>query len=148
PQHVARDDQEEVGGQVPALEHRMDVPQRHRRGESGMVEDHEERRQEAEQVERAALLQGVCRVVGRNGHRNAPSPGRRANGGPIRARKRPMSLKPVADLTEPEAAEELAGLADVLAAHDLAYRDEAPTISDAEYDALKRRNDDIEARFP
>jgi DNA ligase (NAD+) len=52
-------------------------------------------------------------------------------------------------LTEAEAVEELTRLADTLAAHDLAYhRDAAPTISDAEYDALKRRNDEIEARFP
>ena len=58
-------------------------------------------------------------------------------------------MKPVADLTEAEAVEELTRLADTLAAHDLAYhRDAAPTISDAEYDALKRRNDEIEARFP
>ncbi|ONQ26144.1 hypothetical protein, partial [Burkholderia cenocepacia] len=36
-----------------------------------------------------------------------------------------------------------------LAGHDLRYyQDDAPTVSDAEYDALKRRNLDIEARFP
>jgi DNA ligase (NAD+) len=52
-------------------------------------------------------------------------------------------------LTEPEAAEELARLADELAGHDLRYyRDDAPTISDSDYDALKRRNAEIEARFP
>ena len=56
---------------------------------------------------------------------------------------------PIEKLTEAEAVEELTRLADTLAAHDLAYhRDAAPTISDAEYDALKRRNDEIEARFP
>ena len=55
---------------------------------------------------------------------------------------------PVADLTEAEALDELTRLADELAAHDIRYRDEAPTISDGEYDALKRRNSDIEARFP
>jgi len=54
----------------------------------------------------------------------------------------------VADLSEAEALDELTRLADELAAHDLRYRDEAPTISDAEYDALKRRNSDIEERFP
>ena len=60
-----------------------------------------------------------------------------------------ISMTPVADLTEPEAAEELARLADKLAGHDLRYfQDDAPTISDGEYDALKRRNGDIEARFP
>jgi DNA ligase (NAD+) len=60
-----------------------------------------------------------------------------------------MTLKPVADLTESEADDELTRLADELATHDLLYyQDEAPSISDAEYDALKRRNADIEARFP
>ncbi|WP_421737603.1 NAD-dependent DNA ligase LigA [Caulobacter sp.] len=60
-----------------------------------------------------------------------------------------MTLKPVADLSETEAADALAALADELAAHDLRYhQQDAPTISDAEYDALKRRNLDIEARFP
>jgi DNA ligase (NAD+) len=60
-----------------------------------------------------------------------------------------MPLKPVADLTESEADDELTQLADALAAHDIRYfLDEAPTISDGEYDALKRRNADIELRFP
>ena len=56
---------------------------------------------------------------------------------------------PVLDLTEPQAAQELERLADTLASHDLRYHQEdAPTISDAEYDAFKRRNEAIEARFP
>jgi DNA ligase (NAD+) len=56
---------------------------------------------------------------------------------------------PPADLTQAQAAEELERLADALAAHDIAYhREDAPTISDAEYDALKRRNEAIEALFP
>lgn len=60
-----------------------------------------------------------------------------------------MSLIPVADLTEAQAVEELERLADELARHDIAYhQQDAPTISDAEYDALKRRNLDIETRFP
>ena len=58
-------------------------------------------------------------------------------------------LKSVDALTEAEATEELTRLADELAAHDNRYyQDDAPTISDADYDALKRRNADIEARFP
>ena len=56
---------------------------------------------------------------------------------------------PVPDLTEAEAVEELTRLADAMAAHDIRYyQEDAPTISDEEYDALKRRNLEIEARFP
>jgi DNA ligase (NAD+) len=58
-------------------------------------------------------------------------------------------VKSVEQLTETEAAEELERLAAEIAAHDaLYYRDEAPSLSDAEYDALKLRNAAIEARFP
>jgi len=58
-------------------------------------------------------------------------------------------MKPVADLTEAEALDALTALADEIAAHDIRYHQEdAPTISDADYDALKRRNGEIEARFP
>jgi len=57
-------------------------------------------------------------------------------------------LTPIADLTEPAAQAELARLAEVLAEANRAYhRDDAPEISDAAYDALKRRNAAIEARF-
>ncbi|MGH6993739.1 MAG: NAD-dependent DNA ligase LigA, partial [Caulobacteraceae bacterium] len=57
--------------------------------------------------------------------------------------------EPVESLTEAEAAAELARLADELARLDRAYfQDEAPLVSDADYDALKRRNAAIEARFP
>src|ERR1700761_2308132 len=59
-----------------------------------------------------------------------------------------LRSKPAAKLNEAEAAAELTRLADELAAHDLAYRDEAPTITDGDYDLLKRRNGDIEERFP
>ncbi len=53
------------------------------------------------------------------------------------------------DLDEAAAVGELARLADELAAHDRRYyQDEAPTISDGDYDALKQRNSAIEARFP
>ncbi|HEY1881054.1 MAG TPA: NAD-dependent DNA ligase LigA, partial [Caulobacteraceae bacterium] len=58
-------------------------------------------------------------------------------------------MKPVADLSEDEAAAELERLAGDLATHDALYfQDDAPAISDADYDAMKRRNFDIEARFP
>jgi DNA ligase (NAD+) len=57
--------------------------------------------------------------------------------------------KPVDLLTEKEAEAELEELAAVIAVHDRAYFEhDAPTISDAEYDALKRRNEEIEKRFP
>ncbi|HUZ14060.1 MAG TPA: NAD-dependent DNA ligase LigA [Caulobacteraceae bacterium] len=56
---------------------------------------------------------------------------------------------PVDELTESDAAAELARLADEIALHDIRYfRDEAFSISDADYDALKQRNGAIEARFP
>jgi len=57
--------------------------------------------------------------------------------------------KPVENLNEEEAAAALAYLAAEIARNDALYHGkDAPEISDAEYDALKRRNDAIEARFP
>ena len=56
---------------------------------------------------------------------------------------------PVEDLTEAEATADLRRLAKEIAAHDRRYyQDDVPTVSDAEYDALRQRNNDIEARFP
>jgi DNA ligase (NAD+) len=53
------------------------------------------------------------------------------------------------DLTEAQATTELRRLAREIAGHDKRYhQDDAPTISDAEYDALRARNNEIEARFP
>ncbi len=55
----------------------------------------------------------------------------------------------VAQLDAESAAAELERLATEIAHHDaLYYRHDAPEISDAEYDALRQRNADIEARFP
>jgi DNA ligase (NAD+) len=55
----------------------------------------------------------------------------------------------IADLTEEEARAELAHLADLLLrANRLYHGEDAPEISDAEYDALKRRNAEIEEKFP
>ena len=60
-----------------------------------------------------------------------------------------LSAKPVETLTEPEADAELARLAAAIAEADIAYHQkDAPEITDAAYDAMRRRNDAIEAAFP
>jgi DNA ligase (NAD+) len=54
-----------------------------------------------------------------------------------------------ADLTQAQAKAELKRLADEIAAHDKRYyQQDAPTVTDAEYDALRQRNAAIETRFP
>ena len=56
---------------------------------------------------------------------------------------------PVEELTKKQAAAELKRLAADIAGHDrLYYAEDAPAVSDADYDALRQRNDAIEARFP
>ena len=56
---------------------------------------------------------------------------------------------PVEALTPQEAEEELARLAEAIREADEAYyRNDAPSLTDAEYDALRQRNLAIEARFP
>jgi DNA ligase (NAD+) len=60
-----------------------------------------------------------------------------------------LEVKPVDALDEAEAAQQLARLAAEIAHHDeLYYRKDEPEISDAAYDALRARNDEIEGRFP
>ncbi len=60
-----------------------------------------------------------------------------------------MDLNPVDTLTHAEAEAELARLSAELAHHDALYHtQDAPEISDADYDALKNRALAIEARFP
>ncbi|HWY64611.1 MAG TPA: NAD-dependent DNA ligase LigA, partial [Rhizomicrobium sp.] len=60
-----------------------------------------------------------------------------------------MSTKAVDKLTSAEAEKELDRLANEIARADRKYHGEdAPEISDADYDALRRRNAEIEARFP
>ena len=68
------------------------------------------------------------------------------------AKRRPQpgkDPKPVEDLTEAAAARALEWLAQEIAEHDRRYyQDDQPSISDADYDALRQRNSAIEARFP
>ena len=60
-----------------------------------------------------------------------------------------MPETPVNQLTEAEARAELSRLAQTISAANRAYHTlDAPEISDADYDAMKRRNAAIEARFP
>jgi len=58
-------------------------------------------------------------------------------------------LAPVDSLTEAQAKGELQRLAVEIARHDaLYYQHDAPELPDADYDALRRRNAALEARFP
>jgi DNA ligase (NAD+) len=60
----------------------------------------------------------------------------------------PMA-KPVAELSAAEAEAELRRLVEAITEADRRYHvDDAPDLTDAEYDALRRRNEAIEARFP
>ncbi len=64
------------------------------------------------------------------------------------AAKDPTKLA-VDDLTEKQAKAEHARLEAEIGGHDRRYyQDDAPSVSDAEYDALRRRYNAIEARFP
>ncbi len=68
---------------------------------------------------------------------------------PKKTPKKTPASPPVEDLTPLEAAEELKTLTRDIAAHDMAYyQQDAPLISDAEYDALRQRNAAIESKFP
>ena len=59
------------------------------------------------------------------------------------------SNKSVQRLSQAEAAAELERLAAEIAQHDqLYYAEDAPQISDADYDKLRQRNQAIEARYP
>jgi len=63
--------------------------------------------------------------------------------------RRDKNETPVEDLTEKQAKAEHARLAADIAEHDRRYyQEDAPTVSDAEYDGLRRRYAAIEVRFP
>ncbi|CAM9561675.1 unnamed protein product, partial [Hapterophycus canaliculatus] len=67
-----------------------------------------------------------------------------AEPGPTRLRS-----KDVGSLEEAEAEAELAALSEDIAAHDARYYlEDLPSITDAEYDALRLRNAEVEAAFP
>jgi DNA ligase (NAD+) len=60
-----------------------------------------------------------------------------------------FAARPVEALSEAEADAELARLAVEILHHDqLYYAKDAPEVSDAAYDELRRRNTALEARFP
>jgi DNA ligase (NAD+) len=60
-----------------------------------------------------------------------------------------MAELPAEELSEAEAANRLMRLAKEIARHDKLYHDQdAPEVSDAEYDALVRENRELEERFP
>src|SRR6516225_2399889 len=80
-----------------------------------------------------------------NGRRRSPESRLPAK---IMASKK-SSLPAVDALTEKQAKTEHARLADEIAGHDRRYyQEDAPTVTDAEYDELRRRYAAIEARFP
>jgi DNA ligase (NAD+) len=63
--------------------------------------------------------------------------------------KKDVSVIPVESLSAAQAEDELERLAKLIRHHDeLYYRQDAPEVSDAEYDALRSRNEAIETRFP
>lgn len=67
----------------------------------------------------------------------------------MRKYRKTLSDVPAGRLTEEQASSELNELAERIARHDRLYHQEdRPEITDAEYDALRRRNTAIEARFP
>ena len=60
-----------------------------------------------------------------------------------------MKASAQSEMTQAQAAREIAQLSEQIRAHDKRYyQDDAPTVSDAEYDALRQRLDALEKAFP
>lgn len=60
-----------------------------------------------------------------------------------------MTDKPISELTDAEIRKELARLSMEITYHDARYyQDDSPEISDADYDALRQRNIELETAFP
>jgi DNA ligase (NAD+) len=77
------------------------------------------------------------------------APERRRSGATGKPSASDLSGTPAEKLTREQAHAELKRLAGEIAGHDKRYyQEDAPTVSDAAYDALRRRNDAIERRFP
>ncbi len=77
------------------------------------------------------------------------APERRRSGATKKTGASDLSGTPVEELAREQATAELKRLAGEIAAHDKRYyQEDAPTVSDAAYDALRRRNEAIERRFP
>ena len=65
------------------------------------------------------------------------------------AYKASMAETPISKLTKSAAEAELKSLAEAIRAADAAYyQDDAPELTDADYDALRNRLNAIEAKFP
>jgi DNA ligase (NAD+) len=68
---------------------------------------------------------------------------------PMKKNRTTLFDLPADRLTEEQASSEIKELAEIIARHDrLYYEKDRPEITDAEYDALRQRNNAIEARFP
>src|SRR5262249_33562259 len=80
------------------------------------------------------------------GHQGSARPGGTPHFGARLMAKKPVAVE---ELSEEQAAAELVRLAREIAEHDKRYfQHDAPTITDAAYDALRQRSEAIEARFP
>jgi DNA ligase (NAD+) len=99
---------------------------------------------------RLVLLRATVQIMGDPRWAAPPISGEREIGALRSDESMPDASKiAVEKLSEEQAKAELERLAAEIGAHDRRYyQEDAPTVSDAEYDALRRRYDAIEAGFP